>query len=120
MENGARDGIFHELHEVRHIPCSFVPIECKNYGSDVANPELDQIAGRFSPIRGKFGILCCRRFQDRATFIERCRDTLREERGLVIPLDDDTIFELLGFAGDGQRNAVGERIRQLANEIWLS
>ncbi|GAF74297.1 unnamed protein product, partial [marine sediment metagenome] len=106
MENGAWRGIFYDLHEVRQLPCSFVPIECKNYGEDVANPELDQISGRFSPVRGKFGMLCCRRFRDRTTFIERCRDTFKEERGLVIPLDDDTIIELLRFAGDGQRNDV--------------
>ncbi len=120
MENGARRGIFHDLHEVRQLPCSFVPIECKNYGEDIANPELDQIAGRFSPLRGKFGMLCCRRFQDRPTFVERCRDTLREDRGLVIPLDDNTIIELLRFVGDGQRSSVEERVRQLVNEIWLN
>ncbi len=120
MENGARRGIFFELHNIRNIPCSFIPFECKNYGSDVANPELDQISGRLSPIRGKFGILCCRRFQDRATFIERCRDNLREERGLIIPLDDDTIKVLLECISDGHRDEIDIRIRQLVNEIWLS
>ena len=120
MENGAREGIFHELHEVRHLPCSFIALECKNYGRDIANPELDQIAGRFSPLRGKFGILCCRGFHDRATFIERCRDTLREDRGLVIPLDDVTVIELLRFVEDGHRERVDDRIRQLVNEVWLS
>jgi len=120
MENGAREGIFHELHEVRQLPCSFVALECKNYGRDVANPELDQIAGRFSPLRGKFGILCCRGFNDRGTFIERCRDTLREDRGLVIPLDDVTVTELLRFVESGHRERVFARIRELVNEVWLS
>jgi hypothetical protein len=120
MENGAREGVFHELHEVRDLPCSFVALECKNYGRDIANPELDQIAGRFSPVRGKFGILCCRGFRDRATFIERCRDTLREDRGLVIPLDDATVIELLRFVEGGDRSRVGDRMRELVNEVWLS
>ena len=120
MENGARQGIFNDLHEVRDLPCPFVALECKNYGNDVANPELDQLGGRFSPLRGKFGILCCRGFRDRATFIERCRDTLREDRGLVIPLDDATVIELLRSVEAGHRDNVGGRIRQLVNEIWLS
>jgi hypothetical protein len=120
MENGAREGIFHELHEVRQLPCSFVALECKNYGRDLANPELDQIAGRFSPLRGKFGILCCRGFHDRGTFIERCRDTLREDRGLVIPLDDVTVTELLRFVESGHRERVVNTIRELVNEVWLS
>ncbi len=86
MENGAREGIFHRLHDVRKLPCSFVPCECKNYTTEVANPELDQLAGRFSVNRGKFGLLCCRNFEDRALFVERCRDTLKDDRGLIVPL----------------------------------
>jgi len=70
MENGARDGIFQRLHSMRGIPCSFVPIECKNYSTEIANPELDQISGRLSPVRGKVGIICYRTFDDRALFIE--------------------------------------------------
>ncbi|MCK4786747.1 MAG: hypothetical protein KAV87_23515 [Desulfobacteraceae bacterium] len=51
MENGVRDGILYDLHSVRNIPCAYVVFECKNYGRDVSNPELDQIAGRFSTNR---------------------------------------------------------------------
>jgi hypothetical protein len=120
MENGSRRGIFFELHNVRHLPCAFVPFECKNYGSDLANPELDQIAGRFSPIRGQCGILCCRKFQQRRIFIERCRDNLREERGLIVPLDDDIITGMLKSIADGHRNEVDLIMRKLVNEIWLS
>src|SRR5215207_11491215 len=72
MENGARTGIFARLHEVRGLPCAFAAIECKNFGREVGNPEIDQLAGRFSPNRGRLGILACRSFDDRARFIERC------------------------------------------------
>ena len=120
MENGSRKGVFFDLHNARNLPCSFVPFECKNYGTDISNPELDQLAGRLSPTRGRFGILCCRAFQDKDTFIERCRDNLREERGLVISLDDQIITELLRYIADGNREGVDLRIRQLINDIWLS
>jgi hypothetical protein len=48
MENSAKDGIFHRLHDIRKLSCAFVPIECKNYTTDVANPELDQLSSGFS------------------------------------------------------------------------
>ena len=119
-ENGARDGIFHRLHDVRKLPCSFVPIECKNYTTEIANPELDQLAGRFSVNRGKFGFVCCRTFENRTLFIERCRDTLKDDRGLIVPLDDETILRLLDLVRFGRRNEIDGQLASLVNEIWVS
>jgi hypothetical protein len=119
MENGARRGIFWRLHQVRKLPCAYVAIECKNYSNDVANPELDQLAGRFSPNRGKVGILCCRHFQDRTTFVQRCRDTLRDDRGLVIPLNDQTVIDWLRLIESGRRQNLDAAITRLIDEVWL-
>jgi hypothetical protein len=120
MENGARDGIFHHIHAVRKLPCSFVPIECKNYTTEVANPELDQLAGRFSVNRGKFGFLCCRTFEDRALFVERCRDTLRDDRGLIVPIDDATVLGLLEHIRQGRRTELDRELTELVNEVWVN
>lgn len=65
-------------------------------------------------------MLFCRQFQDRTTFIERCRDTLRDDRGLVIPIEDDTIIAWLSYIHDGQRHIIDESINQLITEVWLS
>jgi hypothetical protein len=119
MENGARSGIFHRLHDVRKLPCSFVPIECKNYTTEVANPELDQLSGRFSVNRGKLGFLGCRSFENRAVFIERCRDTLKDDRGLIIPLDDATILKLLDEVRVGRRTQIETLLTELINEVWV-
>lgn len=119
MENSARSGVFFDLPNVRRMPCAYVPIECKNYGGEVGNPELDQLAGRFAVNRGKAGFLCCRDFADRALFVQRCRDTLRDDRGLVIPLNDATILELLEAISRGDRPALDRRLRELVAEIWL-
>ncbi len=63
-------------------------VECKNYGNEVGNPELDQLSGRFSPSRGLIGILVCRSFRNKEKFLERCADTARDARGFIVPLDD--------------------------------
>jgi hypothetical protein len=95
MENSARSGVFSDIAIVRNYPSSYVSFECKNYGREVGNPEIDQLSGRFSRERGKVGFLCCRGFEDRVRFIMRCRDTFRDDRGLMLPLEDETVLRWL-------------------------
>jgi len=120
MENGAHGGVFSTLPNVRRMPCAYVPLECKNYGREVGNPELDQLAGRFSVNRGKVGFLCCRAFENRDLFIQRCRDTFTDDRGLVLPLDDDTILRYLTLIAEGNRDELEHHWRDLINEVWLN
>ena len=118
MENSAKDGVFHRLPNTRKLSCAFVPIECKNYTTDIANPELDQLSSRFSVNRGRVGMMCCRHFEDRDLFVKRCQDTLRDGRGLVIPLDDLTVIRLLDVIGKGKRNELDKELTGLVNEVW--
>lgn len=118
MDNSAETGVFSELVNVRKLPCATPFIECKNYGTDIGNPELDQLAGRFDP-RTKFGMLCCRQFKNRELFVQRCRDTLKDDRGLILPLDDLTIIEMLDAVGTGRRIDVDAIVRRLVSEVWL-
>jgi hypothetical protein len=91
--NVATSGFFAWLSS--HYAAPHVFVECKNYGKDVANPELDQLAGRFSPSRGQFGLLVCRSFEDKELFIRRCRDTAVDARGFVVALDDEDLSLLV-------------------------
>jgi hypothetical protein len=120
MENGAHTGIFNILPNIRGIPCAYVPLECKNYGREVGNPELDQIAGRFAVNRGKVGFLCCREFANRQLFIQRCRDTFQDDRGVVVPLDDATVLRFLDLIAQGKRNELEREWSDLINEVCLN
>lgn len=118
MENSATTGVFYRLHEVRKLPCGSVAIECKNYSSDPANPELDQLAGRFGTNRGKFGILLCRTFVDRDLFVQRCTDTAVDDRGLIVPLGDAEILELLDAVENEGRDEQDQLLSDYVDEVW--
>ncbi|SDI57795.1 hypothetical protein SAMN05216338_102596 [Bradyrhizobium sp. Rc2d] len=91
--NMAVNGFFKWL--AAHYSAAHVFVECKNYGKELGNPELDQLSGRFSPSRGKIGLLVCRTFEDKALFLKRCTDTAKDGRGYILALDDDDISNLV-------------------------
>ncbi|PHS31145.1 MAG: hypothetical protein COA95_06770 [Methylophaga sp.] len=93
--NEARAGFFFWL--ARHYPSALMIVECKNYGNEVANNELDQLSGRFSLSRGQVGILVCRSFKNKDRFVQRCIDTAKDGRGYIIPIDDDDVITLMEY-----------------------
>ena len=99
--NEARTGFFHWLS--LHYPSGFVMVECKNYGKEIGNPELDQLSSRFSPNRGQVGVLACRSVEDRVTMTKRCKDTASDHRGFIVVLDDSDIVALVIAARDPQQ-----------------
>ena len=77
------------------LPCPFIFVECKNYTGEVANPELDQLSGRFSNRRVRVGILACRALNENDAFMKCCADTFEDDRGLIIPITDVDLNQAL-------------------------
>ncbi len=96
--NYARTGFFEWL--ARHYNCSHIFVECKNFGSEIGNPEIDQIAMRFSKSRGQFGIVVCRSVEDRKKMTKRCKAAATDGHGYVIVLDDQDLKDLVGDIKD--------------------
>ncbi len=120
FDNGAADGFFAALSNQAQIPCHFVFAECKNYARDVANPEVDQLAGRFAWNRGRFGLLVCRSVEDMNLLLARCRDTLRDDRGLIIPLVDDDLILGLRRRAEGDEHPLDSRLWEIYRSITLA
>jgi len=115
--NSATQGFFHSMLQHAGTRSIDVPFECKNYSKDVANPEMDQISGRFSIHRGRLGFLLCRSVDNKARLIERCRDTVTDDRGYVIVFDDDDLHEMLMYVRDGDREALDKFLHGKFSEI---
>jgi hypothetical protein len=93
--NAANAGFFSHRRDDPLVHANMVIVECKNYSSDIANPELDQLLGRFDNNRGKFGIVACRSVDNARLLDERCKDMASRSMGYVIALTDDDIVEML-------------------------
>jgi hypothetical protein len=119
FDNGATRGFFSALSNQAQIPCRYVFAECKNYGSDVGNPEVDQLSGRFSFNTGRFGLLLCRSVEDMDLLLRRCRDTLHDGRGLVIPLVDDDLIHGLRQRATREEYPLQDRLERAHRRIAL-
>lgn len=95
FNNSNNNGFFKDLNQLHQIKCPKIFIECKNYGKEIGNPEIDQLQGRFSDKRGLFGILLCRSIEDKQKMIERCKDVMNDRKGFIIVLEDADIVALL-------------------------
>lgn len=119
FDNSARSGQFYDLHQIKKIPCPYIMIECKNYGREVGNPELDQLAGRFSVNRGNFGMLLCRSVENYKRLIQRCQDYYRSKQEMIIPVLDEDIVIILREKGASpesrpEEKFLADRIREVA------
>lgn len=119
FDNAGTSNFFLRLSETAGIPCPFILGECKNYSRDVANPELDQIAGRCSANRGRVGIVVSRKIDDLSQFLNRCRDTLRDDNKLIIPLTDEDLINGLRARSEGEFAPLEKRLSDLYREIAL-
>lgn len=104
--NASESGFFLRMAKLVQTRSIDVFFECKNYSRDLGNPELDQISGRFSPLRGKLGFIVCRSLADEKLMLERCRDAAKADRGCVIVLTDTKIHELLSLIERGDRGKI--------------
>ncbi|MFL2135257.1 hypothetical protein ACEN33_02335 [Ruoffia sp. FAM 24228] len=94
-DNAAEDGYFFNLSTVKDIPSSYIFVECKNYNKTLSNPDFDQLNGRFSINRGKMGFLVFRKSDDEESLIKRCSDYYKDNKNLIIPLQDSDFIEIL-------------------------
>ncbi|MBW7453874.1 hypothetical protein ACFOLF_14560 [Paenibacillus sepulcri] len=120
MNNITQKGFFFRLQEINKIFCPYIFIECKNYGKDIANPEIDQLSSRFAFNKGKFGILMCRTIENKDLLYQRCSDTYKDDRGLIIPLDDQDIITMLESIKNNEKEGIEQLLESIKKKIILN
>jgi hypothetical protein len=112
--NNPETGFFGRLITQHNIHAPYIIIECKNYNIEIHNEQLDQLIGRFSDTRGKFGILTYREAEDEDELLKRCKDALGDSK-YIITLNDEDIMTMLNYrlAGDEVDQLMEEKMQRL-------
>jgi hypothetical protein len=110
--NAAKGGFFYRVHTAHQIASNWIMVECKNYAEDPANPEIDQLAGRFSINRGRLGLLLFRGASNYDLLFMRCHDVASNGNGFILPLGDVQICDLLDLIASGNRSAIDRRLEE--------
>lgn len=119
FDNADSEGFFKSLNQLYHIKCPKLFIECKNYGDEIGNPEIDQLLGRFSDRRGHFGILLCRSIKNKDTMIRRCKDAMHDKNGYIIVLEDNDIKQLLQFKEEQKESEIDRFLSVKLDELIM-
>lgn len=115
--NAAQGGFFFRAHTAHNIASRRVMVECKNYRKDPANPEIDQLSGRFAPNRGRLGLLLYRTVEDYDRLCARCRDTAQDDRGFMLPLGDEQMIDYLELIAADRRKEIDQRLEALLDRL---
>jgi hypothetical protein len=115
FSNESKSGFFDWVGN--HYVAPYIWVECKNYTDDIANPEVDQLAGRFSPRRGKVGLLVHRAISNKQQLLKRCKDTAADDRGFIIALDDDDIRALIEERRQEEEDCKFSLLRQRFDDL---
>jgi len=117
--NSSESGFFSRLVQMHKIHCPYVNVECKNYAEDPANPELDQLQGRFSRKRGRFGILVCREIKDPDKLLKRLQDVVNNSEGVIIVLEDSDISHLLTLKAENKSDEIHDHLEAKLKPILM-
>jgi len=118
--NIARKRIFNIIRDVYDIPSNYILMECKNHSKDIANPELDQMIGRFSNSRGRVGIIFCRHLNNSELFLKRCKDTFNDSNNIILHITDEVLIKLLDEYKQRYEGSYDRVISRMVDDVRLS
>jgi hypothetical protein len=113
----ANEGFFAHRRDAKNTRAAMLVVECKNYSKDIANPEIDQLLGRFDNNRGYLGFMLCRGIDNNELMSNRCKDLAKTGKAYILTFEDRELLELLDARmhhdNDRLQNILHTRFRSL-------
>lgn len=92
-DNFANGGLFLELRQ--QLNANSIPIECKNYKSELGNNEFNQIAQRLGQKSSNFGMLFCRHVDTWTDMLGHMTDRWLRQSVMILLFEDKDLTELV-------------------------
>lgn len=114
-DNYATDGLFGQL--VIDLNATSVPIECKNYASELGNNEFNQLSDRLGNKTSRLGFLFCRRTIKTENIAKHSiYRWLRDEKCILV-FNDDEVKELTNLRLRRNFNGIESYIQKKIRDI---
>lgn len=92
-DNYANGGLFAELRS--DLNATSVPIECKNYSTDLGNDEFNQLSDRLGKKSSRLGFLFCRTIGDPKAMAKHSAQRWLRHEHVILLLDDQTLQQIV-------------------------
>lgn len=112
--NAANTGFFSHRRDANNTAATMLIVECKNYSKDIANPEIDQLLGRFDDNRGYLGFILCRSIDNVQLVLHKCQDLAKSKKAYIMVFDDDDLCDLL----DARKMGDDDRLQQMLHSRY--
>lgn len=113
--NYASGGLFKDF--IEHYHARTIPMECKNYESDLGNNEFNQIMERLGPHTSQLGMIFCREITNMPDVINHLTDRWMRHHCLILLFDDTLVKKLTHLRLDRDMEGIQSMLRVLIRAI---
>jgi hypothetical protein len=92
-DNFAGAGLFAQVRS--ELNASVIPIECKNYSTDLGNDEFNQLSDRLGDKTSRLGFLFCRSIVDAEAMSRHATDRWLRKSDCILLFDDKLLAKLV-------------------------
>lgn len=114
-DNFADGGLFAELRE--EYNATSIPMECKNYSSDLGNNEFNQINDRLGIKTSRIGIVFCRTVSNENAMLKHRTDRWLRQENMILLVSDAELKELVQKRRYRDLRSIESQIRLLIRQV---
>jgi hypothetical protein len=113
--NYASGGIFKEFKSLYRA--TTIPMECKNYETDLGNNEFNQIMERLGPKTSQLGLVFCRKIVDTPKIMSHLKDRWLRQGNMILLFDDELVEKLTLLRLNRNFDQIQSLLRRLIRNI---
>jgi hypothetical protein len=113
--NFASGGLFRDFIDQYHART--IPMECKNYQTELGNEEFNQIMERLGPHTSQLGIVFCRNISNLPDTLGHLTDRWLRHHSMIVVFDDNLVKRLTLLRLDRNVDGIQSMLRRLIRAI---